>query len=207
MTTFDLSSLVTMAHELAEQATTRRPSFAPPIPFVMTLHRPAERVGEQVATGARLWAAFSSPRHGPCRLHSFRVRAGKTHDGDWLADLVPAGEDGFFRVSSLRFSKKAIDRDRRQAALDANVAEIEMRLEALAAVIKRDRMEGLRQAALAAQLGICLCCGRALTDPVSVQLQIGPECRGKGTTKPVRQAQTAFEQFGFFGMDEARHPR
>ena len=93
----NLPPLIAMAQHVAHEANgkgaSRRPSFAPPIPF----DDPKEGAG----VGARLWAAFTSPKgRDGARLQKFRIRLGKASNGKDVATLWPiSGRPGVLRLS------------------------------------------------------------------------------------------------------------
>lgn len=118
-------------------------------------------------TIVRLWATWAKqPKDGEVRLEGFQVRLGQRSTGARLLNLM-AEADGSLVARVLYYP-----------GFPPRVREIEQCLrEAEASAGADDPLAVLARNAVAdGRATFCACCGRVLTDPVSVQTGIGPEC-------------------------------
>jgi hypothetical protein len=112
----------------------------------------------------RLWVRWEKQRGGKAKLTGFDVRKGKDRTGERILQLHIRSHDGAlygFPTGSSR-----------------TIEELARRLlEAEAAGQSTDPLGAMaRHVVTQASCAFCCCCGRLLTDPVSVQTGIGPEC-------------------------------
>ena len=112
----------------------------------------------------RLWARWEKQRDGAAKLLGFDVRNGKERSGDRMLELRIRAHDGALvghapgRISSVWKSYPGGCSTRRQPAS------------------RRPAGRVARNVVTQAKYASCCCCGRLLTDPVSVKTGIGPEC-------------------------------
>jgi hypothetical protein len=158
----------------------RRPTWAPPLvlgeELVSTL-RELGWLGAEDKPIARLWALFTSPREryhqatlglapGATRCWGFELRAGAARKGE-LFFVSSRRRDGTWRNGPVHWSYQR-GYLLRSRATELGAARV---LEFAGAPDEQMRLGGILA-------GICACCGRALTDPISLERGIGPECWG-----------------------------
>ena len=114
----------------------------------------------------RLWARWEKQRGGAAKLLGFDVRQGKDRSGDRLLQMDIRVHDGaLIGYASDRVLKHPEELSRR--LLDAEAA----------GQLADPMAELARNAVTQARYAFCCCCGRLLTDPVSVQNGIRPRVR------------------------------
>jgi hypothetical protein len=171
----------------------RRPTFAPPIPFSHKLVDALKRFQaldpriECEPGYGRLWAIWESPKktHGKCQ--GFELRAGKAHDGE-LITKVRSGSGAkwwtgpewtiphlhlreWMKEAQVASQEKAYRAEKERFILRCALRELgTVEILKFAGALDEVMLAGARLAK------ICCCCGRALTDPTSMALGIGPEC-------------------------------
>jgi Family of unknown function (DUF6011) len=118
----------------------------------------------------RLWA---KQHDGSARLVGFRARMGQTRSGKRLIDFGIRERDGAL-VSNFQLLADHPNLPPRLTELE----ELSRRmLDAKAVGRHEDPIAVLARNVVAqARATFCACCGRLLTDPVSVESGIGPEC-------------------------------
>lgn len=113
----------------------------------------------------RLWTHWEKQWGGTAKLAGFDVRKGKDRTGDRILQLHIRDHDG----ALYGFGGSRITGTHEELA--------KRLLEAEAAGPSTDPLsEMARHVVTQAQCTWCCCCGRMLTDPVSVKTGIGPEC-------------------------------
>lgn len=155
---------------------------------------------------ARLWARFTDPRRGPVLCEGFHLRVGQEHNGKeifraqyhnkavTLANLRKA-LDKPFEGANDEAIRKSIERweTREDWSLGPNWLPpgphwkpeliAKQRLYIRATELAGNRVlefagDPYRQMQIGGTLsGRCCCCGKTLTDPISIEYGIGPECR------------------------------
>ena len=155
---------VIMAAAVAEEAgkasgSTRLHGLGIPIPYTDSWGR----------TGVvRLWALWEKQLGGVAKLRGFDVRKGKNRSGELLLRMMLRAHDGALVGHAGTGERSDI----------SYLEELSRRLlELEAASQSDDPLATLARSVVAqARCTFCCCCGRALTDPVSVETGIGPEC-------------------------------
>jgi hypothetical protein len=160
--------------------------------------------GDDKATG-RLWARFTDPRRGMVRCEGFELRAGETHAGGKIFtaqyfDKALVMENAKRNLEQCRpelrphFEDVLRKMEGKTGGWDFGPHWIKPRKTTGSWAIKYPKYvrarelgqarvtdfagepEGQMRAA-GRYFGHCCCCGKALTDPQSIELGIGPECR------------------------------
>jgi Family of unknown function (DUF6011) len=187
---------------------TRRPSFAPALLLgddLVKMLRELEWLGAEDKTVARLWSTFTTPRRGPVRCEGFRLRAGQEHNGKtmWWAqyfdkESVLANIQRQIETTNdpgyIKYLYNALDvTEQRRGGWSFGphwTSYIWRGVDLLPVVKKVEELSQTRvmefAGAPAEQMraagrycGHCAICGKALTEPKSLELGIGPECRRK----------------------------
>lgn len=198
---------------------TRRPSWAPRLLVDAELQALLLRLGwiEGKEPAVRLWSCFTDPRrhNGKVTCDAFELRAGETRVGkklcvaqffdkpatienlkrtiettsnpyarEYWEDVLARTEAknaGWSFGSPLHSRRRDPDRD----AMLKRVWELGKERIAEFAGAADEQMR-----AAGKYYGHCCCCGKALTDPVSIDLGIGPECRHKNEVSVTRASLT-----------------
>jgi Family of unknown function (DUF6011) len=155
----------------------RRPVWAPPIPFppglveaLNELQRCQPCLDGNLQFG-RLWTNWRFPRWGPTKINQFSLRLGTSRAGTVITTIDCYQDRWTIGPRYLSpYSNQEIDR---------RMFELRKTIRDLGLVVITDFLQAPETTALSgARLsGICCCCYRVLTDPLSVELGIGPECR------------------------------
>jgi len=209
-----LNELRTKAEQMGvHDDLTRRPSWAPRILVgeeLLVLLYELSWLGENDLAVARLWSRFTDPRRGPVGCEGFELRAGETHNGKkiWTAQYFDKNKV----LLNLKKQMDSTNDPRFLSALDDFRRQTEARIGGWSFgpnwswSRKPGRLEKLKRAVQLGQarvmdfagaadeqmraagryFGHCCCCGRALTDPQSIELGIGPECRHKFGLSPAQ---------------------
>jgi hypothetical protein len=184
--------------EQREAIPDRRPTFAPPIPFSEALiallerHKALDSKTQFEPGYGRLWAVWESPKkaHGKCK--GFELRAGKAHDGLLITNVRSGsgakwwtGPEWTIPHLHLREWMKevqvAIQEKTYRAEKERFILHCELRESGTVEILKFAGAPEKIMLAGARLAKICCRCGRALTDPTSMALGIGPECLKEAT--------------------------
>lgn len=187
---------------------TKRPTFAPPLvidgELLRLLYDLAWLSGDDLAV-ARLWARFTSPRRGAIRCDGFELRAGQKHTGGKIwegqyfdKDYVLANLTRQIAQSKDSRTLSFLEDARRNTEAKAGGWTFGPRwtryrhdgkdvLSEVRRIVQlgQDRVmdfagaPGEQMRAAGKYCGHCCVCGKCLTDPHSIELGIGPECREK----------------------------
>jgi hypothetical protein len=183
----------------------RRPTWAPRLKvgseeLLETLYELEWLGGDDLAV-IRLWARFTTPKRGEVRCKGFELRSGEKHTGKtiWEAQYYDkarvlaniAREIGETTSPEARGRLEDWRRDTEAKTGGWSFgprwtwARGEGRLEKLKRAVELGQARVMEFAGAAdtqmreagRYFGHCYCCGKALTDPISVELGIGPDCR------------------------------
>lgn len=200
-----LNELRAKAESLVSDEPTRRPTWAPRLfiapELTMLLIEMGWLTGDENAD-ARLWARFTDPRRGTVECEGFELRAGEEHSGKMIfyaqyfdkAAVIENLQQHLETVTDpnirerLEYGLKVtgskaggwtfgpryrVWNPERKSKLE-RIVELgrERVLEFAGAPDKQMREAGRFY-------GHCCICGKSLTDPISIELGIGPECRHK----------------------------
>jgi Family of unknown function (DUF6011) len=209
-----LDELKTKAETMvADAKMTKRPTWAPRIILgkdLLNLLFELEWLGGDDLAVARLWSVFTDPRRGEVQCEGFQLRAGEKHNGNkiWTAQYFdkPAVIANLYRQieaakssSTLSFLEDALRiTEAKTGGWSFGPHWISYRVKGVDVLAKVRQALELGHArvmdfaghadeqmrAAGKYCGHCCCCGKALTDPISIELGIGPECRHKFHLSP-----------------------
>jgi hypothetical protein len=165
----------------------RRPTWAPALviggEFLSTL----EALGD-IETGdkpvARLWARYTDPTRGPVTCRGFELRPGTERKGYAIYETM-LGRDGTWSNGPVWLPPKALPRflvddqaaiarrERQRERYDLRCRATELGAQRVLE-FAGDASEQMRLGGVLT--GACNMCGRGLTDPISLERGIGPEC-------------------------------
>ena len=120
---------------------------------------------------ARLWAMWRKIRDGGAVLHGIEIRAGKKRSDKRVIDLHHRGGGAF--GCRLGLYRNHPGYAARRTLLLATCRAVDT-LAGLAG--EQDVLAAVGR--MGAPSGLCACCGRMLTDPLSIDMGVGPECAG-----------------------------
>jgi hypothetical protein len=184
---------------------TKRPTFAPPIhPLgeeLVTLLFEVNWLSADELAIARLWARFTSPRRGPVRCEGFELRAGQKHNGGkiWTGQY-------FDKERVLENLERQIEEATKPQVLSFLEDALRVtraktggwsfgprwswsgepgQLEKLKRIVELGHTRVMSFAgdpdtqirAGGRYWGHCAICGKALSEPHSIEYGVGPECR------------------------------
>jgi hypothetical protein len=183
-----LDSLLNIASEaVADYTGTRRPTWAPALTLegeIVTVLRELGWMKSDDKDVARLWARYTDPKRGPVRCVGFELRAGASHTGYRFFESGRRSS-GEWSTGPTWLPPRAYIAEWRTEAIKRNEAwakryPLAVRATELGAIrVAEFAGQPDEQMRLGALLtGACSCCGRGLTDPISIERGIGPECWG-----------------------------
>lgn len=187
---------------------TRRPTWAPRLLLgdeLLTLLYELDWLGGDDKAVARLWARFTDPRRGTVRCEGFELRAGETHTGRKI--FTAQYFDKAVVIANLKRNIERSTVPEMRTYLEDVLRRTEAKtggwsfgplwrswprgpvggLEKLRRLVELGRARVMdfagatdeQMRAAGKYFGNCCCCGKSLTDPQSIDLGIGPECRHK----------------------------
>lgn len=146
--------------------TRRRPSWAPFIALSDELASVLRQLGWLAPDAeplGRLWANFTMPNDGAVECKGFALRAGRERSGKCFYEAT-ALRDGWLAGPCWTYRGTPVSRATELGAAAtlsfAGAADAQMKLGGVLAKA-------------------CGCCGRTLTDTISLEYGIGPECRAQ----------------------------
>jgi hypothetical protein len=186
--TAPLDALRERADHMVEGYTgTKRPTFAPALTLDGELVSILRQLGWLETADkdvARLWARYSDPRRGPVRCSGFELRAGQSRSGKCFFETMRDKNGSWQSGPRWRPPRTNLPEWKENArAFEARWATrypLAVRAVELGAARVADFAghTDVQMQIGGTLTGACQCCGRALTDPISLERGIGPECWG-----------------------------
>ena len=160
---------------IAEYKGTKRPTWAPSLVLGDELADVLREIGMLAADDkpvARLWARFTSPSRGPIRCEGVELCAGSKHGREFF--YVQRTDSGW--ATGPRWQVPSRYEARWWARYPMYVRATELggkRVLEFLGSADEQMLEGARLTIT------CSICGRGLTDPHSIEVGVGPECRSR----------------------------